>query len=480
MKLIKKVYVSLLLGFLLSLTFIYSGSTQATVKFKVEPTYATGRVGDYAYVTTNVYDADMDEHTDLAAYQVCMAWNETVLEMETDAFGAPTGIIWGDFMDTVRVGWWGELTMDAPAGQKVVNITGGSYYTEPSIWGGLILIQDDSHSEWNTVVDVLGNKLTLETNLVYSYTVAANGGAYPKPSLSPGATLGPAGNRIMAGQTTNGPCPGVSGSGWLLTFKFKVLTEAETTLDIDAIPLLGSFTFIINTLGECIGDDPSGSGDPGNYQSELLKESGYFVPAWPEDVNADGIIDIFDIAYVGIDWGSGPIQTKSPTSCTGGWNTPTYAYVSDDAYAWKGDKSSTTETYSGYGFNIGTPAVAKVEVGLEHYQDGNEHILVRVSGNGGSSWGSDHSITPGETEVFEWIDVTADLSWTPSMLTDANFRVEIEFEWAGGTSNVYVDWLPVRVTPDPVAYSLYTDIDGDGIVNIVDLTMVSLKFGETY
>jgi hypothetical protein len=120
----------------------------------------------------------------------------------------------------------------------------------------------------------------MKTALVNTYAVAANGGAYPKPDVTPQVVINPTRTRILAGQTSQGPAPGVSGSGWLCSFTFHVLDDGETTLDIDHT-MLGQFTYIINNLGETVGDDASGIGDPGNYQSELLKESGHFSNTGP-------------------------------------------------------------------------------------------------------------------------------------------------------------------------------------------------------
>ena len=194
-------------------------------------------------VDLNIADANIEENTDCYSYQICMVWDTAIVDIDDV-------VTFGDFLDVPRVGWWGELTMDAPAGQKVVNVTDGSKYVS----GYDVLIEDDSNSEWNEVASVMGTKLTMKNNLVHTYTVAANGGAYPKPNITPTISIPPTRTRIIAGQTSQGPAPGVSGSGWLCTFEFHVLASGETALDIDAIPQ-GSFTFIINNLGETIGDD---------------------------------------------------------------------------------------------------------------------------------------------------------------------------------------------------------------------------------
>jgi len=101
--------------------------------------------------------------------------------------------------------------------------------------------------------------------------------------------------RIMCGQTTEGSAPGAQGNGWLCTFKFYILDEVETALDIDH-SILGQYTFLINHLGETLGDQTG----------ELIKESGYFILPLDEDLNADGAVDIFDLSSVALKVESGP------------------------------------------------------------------------------------------------------------------------------------------------------------------------------
>jgi hypothetical protein len=296
-----EVSICLLSILLLSLALIDFGSADVRPTMKVEPTNYVVGVGDSFDVGVYIYDCDYYEGDDVYAWQVCLTWDPAVL-----AIGSAG--TWGDFMDVPRVGPWGALLFNAPAGQDIVNVTDGSKFVEPSVWGGKVLIQDDSNSEINYVSEISGTMITLENNLAHTYTVAAGAGVYPWPTLTPSYDLGGTPyNRVIAGQTTNGAPPGVSGSGWLATFTFTKVDEGESALDIDN-SFLGKFTYIQNTIGEYLGDDPSEAGDPGNWQSELYKESGYLILPWDEDFNADGAIDIFDLCSVAVHFG----DTGSP------------------------------------------------------------------------------------------------------------------------------------------------------------------------
>ena len=273
MKVVKTAYLLLLVSIIMTVGLVNFASTQSipTLKVKPENTIASG---DSFTVQLWVYGADNNEHTDVAAYQIFLDWDQTYLDM--DDF-----IVWGTFMDEPRIGPWGSLTTDADAGQNIVNIADGSKY-QP---GYGIYLQDDSNSETNAVASVVGGQITLETNLANTYTVSANGGAYPIADSTPAVNINHVSGRVMAGQTTNGPAPGQNGDGWLCSFKFYVLSPAETTLNIDSL-----FSFIINDLDDVLGDT----------EGEVTKESGYVIFAWPEDLNTDGAIDIFDLSSVAL------------------------------------------------------------------------------------------------------------------------------------------------------------------------------------
>jgi hypothetical protein len=298
MKIIKTLYVPLFLLVLLSPAFINLGSTQEPLPAMiVEPENTLMKPAGQSFeVDVYAYDAYWEFGSDVYAYQICMKWNLAVVDINDL-------VTFGDFMDAPRVGYWGHLTTDAAAGQKIVNVEDGSKFQS----GYAVLIEDDSNSEENEVASKLGNQLTMKYDLANTYTITANGGAYPLPGLTPQINIYHELGRAILGQATMGPAPGAQGDGLLCTLSFTVLTEAETALDIDD-PILGQTTYIINGIGEVLGDEASGASDPGNWQSELLKGSGHLIYPWAEDLNGDGTVDIFDLCSVALHFG----ETGSP------------------------------------------------------------------------------------------------------------------------------------------------------------------------
>jgi len=77
-----------------------------------------------------------------------------------------------------------NMTQNASAGQKDVTVADGSKFKAEYP----VQIQDDAHSEWNSVASINGNVLTMQNNLQYTYYVAKNGKVEdPDPSFGRGA-----------------------------------------------------------------------------------------------------------------------------------------------------------------------------------------------------------------------------------------------------------------------------------------------------
>jgi hypothetical protein len=115
------------------------------------------------------------------------------------------------------------------------------------------------------------------------------------------------------------------------------------------------------------------------------------------------------------------------------WVNPTRAYTSDNLYA-EGQSDGYEQDYSDYGFNIPSgSAINQVLVKVEHKEDAYWRLLVKVSWDGGATWGPVHTLPERSTETLDTVDVTGDTSWTPEKLSDANFKVVVTSDYVGGS-----------------------------------------------
>lgn len=144
-------------------------------------------------------------------------------------------------------------------------------------------------------------------------------------------------------------------------------------------------------------------------------------------------------------------QNSSSNSTSGGdWIYPLNASASDDVYTYSSSNQSSQE-YLNYDIDTtGWKGISKVEVGIEVKTDtgGDDQVSIQVW-LPGKSPGKEHKI-PNITwtnDTTFWVDVTSDYSsWSTG--TISNIRVRIKYIQFGGTATpIYVDWLPVRITP---------------------------------
>ena len=134
-------------------------------------------------------------------------------------------------------------------------------------------------------------------------------------------------------------------------------------------------------------------------------------------------------------YGSPDELTKNPTAndpVGAGWTNPLNAYTSNNVYATSGFPPCIHRFYN-YSFSLSGSTITKVEVGIEFYCLPLESVQIRLSWNGGSSytaWSNRFTLT---SEDIIWLDFTSATDWTADKLSDANFRVEIQFLGEGGT-----------------------------------------------
>lgn len=279
---------------------------------------------------------------------------------------------------------------------------------------------------------------------------------------------------IAISSATVGDYYGMSGTGLLASMEFTINSMGTTAIDIHGVVGPNVFTYLLTRTASKI---PS------------TQEDGLFFEPWPEDVYPDGIIDVRDLAIVGLHYGmiAGGEFTNAPSTWTPegtvGWVNPENVVSSNNVYADSQlvDKVYSKGVFEDYGFSFTSGTVTKVEVGIEMYGDGaKDDVDLTLSNDGGSSWSTTtHTVACGTSEVMTWVDVTGDFSWTVDMLLDGNLAVLMEYvKGGGGGDPIHVDWLPVRVTI--AGADVPGDVDGSGVVDIMDLAMVAIKYGTIY
>jgi hypothetical protein len=113
--------------------------------------------------------------------------------------------------------------------------------------------------------------------------------------------------------------PGLDGSGWLASINLTVIAAGESVLNLTYI---AGQSYLLDSLG---------------YDIPCTLENGEVILPWDEDVNIDGIVNIFDLAIVAINWGK-----------TGGAINPPRADVNGDNVVNIYDLSAVALKYGQY------------------------------------------------------------------------------------------------------------------------------------
>lgn len=153
---------------------------------------------------------------------------------------------------------------------------------------------------------------------------------------------------------------------------------------------------------------------------------------------------------------------NSPTACSGQWSNCANANANDAnrATATATNTANKTGIWNNYGFFIpGGSIIDAVTVRADFFASNvRGYIAVKVSGDGGATYGPAHIVGGNTAEQTYVIDVTADAAWTPGMLSNGNLVVNVTCFKQGGGSNpaCRLDWLPVTVNSTPFDFSVST------------------------
>ena len=180
------------------------------------------------------------------------------------------------------------------------------------------------------------------------------------------------------------------------------------------------------------------------------------------------------------------LQSNSPSLCSGQWTNCSNAFAdnTNSATATATSSANKTGTWQNYGFSIPNSAqINSVIVRADFFASKTTGFIdVRVSGNGGVSYGPAHVLGGNTAEQTFTIDVTNDISWTPAKLNDTNFRVQVICfkQGSGPNPTCNLDWIPVNVTYMPFDFSVSANPSSGTVVqanNIQTTVTVTLLGG---
>ena len=155
---------------------------------------------------------------------------------------------------------------------------------------------------------------------------------------------------------------------------------------------------------------------------------------------------------------TGALNSNSPSACSGQWTSCSNAFGDNTNRATA--TQSKTGIWNNYGFSIKDSATINgVLVRTDFFASKTTGFIdVKVSGDGGATYGPVHEVGGNTAEQTFIINVTSDISWTGSKLNDSNFKVNITCIKNGGGPNptCNLDWVPMNVTYTPFDFSVST------------------------
>jgi hypothetical protein len=147
--------------------------------------------------------------------------------------------------------------------------------------------------------------------------------------------------------------------------------------------------------------------------------------------------------------------SSSPAGCSGEWAACSNAFANDAnrataAVTATSNKSGIWNNYTFTSIPAGS-AITGVVVRSDFFASkASGYLAVRVSADGGATYGPVHTLGGNTAEKTFQINVTTDFAWTLDNLNRTNLRVNATCFKNGSGQNptCNLDWIPVNVTYD--------------------------------
>lgn len=177
---------------------------------------------------------------------------------------------------------------------------------------------------------------------------------------------------------------------------------------------------------------------------------------------------------------------NTPNNCVGQWTNCLNAFADNANRATARVVSGVNKsgTWYNYGINTGNGAIIhNVAVRADFFSSKpSGFINVRVSGDGGKTYGPSHIVGGNTAEQTFLIDVTNDAVWNGSMLSNFPVNVTCFKNGRGNFPKCNLDWIPVNVTYTPFDFLVSASPSNDTVLqgnNVTTTVRVALLSGNS-
>ncbi len=149
--------------------------------------------------------------------------------------------------------------------------------------------------------------------------------------------------------------------------------------------------------------------------------------------------------------------TAKPSACSGNWISCFNAFTNNGKSAYTTAKSTLNKTivFEGYNLEISDGKPKSLRIRTDFFASKPKtYISVKVSGDGGVTYGPEHKIRGTTSEKRYWIDITNDFPWTSSNLEKGKFKVSVTCFTLSAKSKCSLEWIPVKMDVETFDFSV--------------------------
>src|SRR3989338_10927402 len=142
---------------------------------------------------------------------------------------------------------------------------------------------------------------------------------------------------------------------------------------------------------------------------------------------------------------------SNPSLCSGAWTDCANAFTDNgqNTYAIVTNAFNKSIILEGYNLTVACNSnIESLKIRADFFVNSlNTYTKIKVSRDGGITYGPDHSILGTYSETPYWIDITNDFPWTAPDLEKGKFKISATCSTLNGVnSRCKIEWIPVNIS----------------------------------